>query len=54
MMQCFVYGGSFNHLDTTGFREAVSSQSWVAPSSVQLLLKNEGAEVFSLIPLTAT
>jgi hypothetical protein len=47
-MQSFVYGGAFNHMDLPAFREAVFSQPWVAPKRVQLLMKDEEEEVFSL------
>lgn len=54
-MQALVYGGAYNHLDDDEFAEFVSKQQWRSPQNVQLLLKHEFEEKFSLhiVPLAS-
>ncbi|HZR17360.1 MAG TPA: hypothetical protein VFE51_08535 [Verrucomicrobiae bacterium] len=47
-MQCFVYGGAFNFLDADEFIKLVLSQEWKMPEAVQLLIKNEEEDAFTM------
>jgi len=47
-MQAFVYGGAFNFLDVEDFIKVVLSQEWKMPQAVQLLVKKEEDEAFTM------
>jgi hypothetical protein len=47
-MSAHLYGGGFRHLDIEGFIAAVQAQQWKDPTNVQLFLKSESDEQFSL------
>jgi len=48
IMGSHVYGGAFNFILVDEFIEFVTSQSWLFPASVQLLIKDEMEEKFTL------
>ena len=50
-MTAHLYGGGFKHLDVDGFIADVRDQAWKDPANVQLFLKSESDEQFSLYPL---
>ena len=43
-----IWSGAYNWLDVPEFVKAVKSANWAFPSDVQLLIKEEGGELFSL------
>jgi hypothetical protein len=43
-----IWAGAYNWLDIPEFIKAVKSASWMYPSDVQLLIKEEGDDLFSL------
>jgi len=47
-MQALVYGGAFNFLDEDGFLKVVRQQRWLSPHNVQLLMKSEMEERFTM------
>ena len=47
-MQSSVYGGAFNMLKIEEFVQLVKSQPWVEPENVQLLIKDEQEERFTI------
>jgi hypothetical protein len=47
-MSAHLYGGGFKHFDIEGFIAAVQAQQWKDPANVQLFLKSESDEQFSL------
>jgi len=47
-MLCEIYGGSFDGLAPEEFRKVVFSQAWRVPEYVQLLLKHEEEDVFTM------
>lgn len=47
-MQSRVYGGAFNFLTIDEFIKVVKAQAWREPHNVQLLIKNEEDEKFTL------
>jgi hypothetical protein len=47
-MQCLVYGGAFNFLQTDEFIKVVLSQAWKMPQAVQLLIKQEEEAAFTM------
>lgn len=47
-MAANLYGGGFNHFDIEGFIAAVQAQQWRDPDNVQLFLKSESDQRFSL------
>lgn len=50
-MDANLYGGGFNHFDIEGFIAAVRAQAWKNRAKVQLWVKDEEEEVFTLINL---
>ena len=50
-MSAHVYGGGFKHFDVNGFIADVQAQAWKDPLNVQLFLKSDSDERFSLHPL---
>ena len=50
-MSANLYGGGFNYFDINAFISVVQDQEWNDPINVQLLLKSESDEQFSLIPM---
>ena len=47
-MEANVYGGGFKHFDIEDFIELVAAQPWQDPDNVQLFLKAESAEHFTV------
>jgi hypothetical protein len=47
-MQACVYGGAFNYLKVDKFIQVVKNQSWENREHVQLLLKNEEEDHFTM------
>ncbi len=47
-MQCHVYGGAFDFMETDEFVSLVLSQNWKRPESVMLLTKQEEQDVFTV------
>jgi len=50
-MSAHLYGGGFNHFDIESFIASVEAQQWKDPANVQLFLKSESDEQFSLYPI---
>ena len=48
-MSANLYGGGFNHMDIEEFGEIVKKQEWHDPASVQLFIKGEEDEKFTLL-----
>lgn len=51
-MTACVYGGAYNFLRISEFIEVVTTQPWREPRSVQLLLKDEPDERFTMYALS--
>jgi hypothetical protein len=47
-MQAEVWGGAFNHLDIEDFLECVKEQPWHKPERVQVMVKDEEEDTFTL------
>lgn len=47
-MQCDVYMGAFNNLDIDDFLEVFDSIEWEEPECVQLLVKGEHEDLFTI------
>jgi hypothetical protein len=50
-MQSCIHGGAFNYLKVHEFIEIVKSQEWLYPQGVQLLIKEEQDEIFTMYKL---
>jgi hypothetical protein len=50
-MSANLYGGGFNHLDIEKFAAVIKDQEWHDPANVQLFIKGEEDEKFTLLPL---
>ena len=50
-MHANLYGGGYKHFDIERFIEAVEGQEWKDRANVQLWVKGEGEESFTLIKL---
>jgi hypothetical protein len=50
-MAANLYGGGFNHLDIEGLIATVKSQDWKERADVQLWVKGEWEQSFTLVPL---
>jgi hypothetical protein len=47
-MQGYVYGGAFYFMDVEAFVRAVFSQKWKKPEAVQLFIKDQEPNVFTI------
>lgn len=46
-LDCEIFVGAFNYLNVEGFADLVFSLSWEWPDEVQILVKNQDADLFS-------
>ncbi len=51
-MQANLYGGSFKHFDMEKFMETVKMQEWHDPDQVQIFIKGEEDQQFTLLGLS--
>ena len=48
-MSAYLYGGGFKHFDIEGFLEIVKNQSWHDPDNLQVFIKGEEDQNFTVL-----
>ena len=52
-MECGVYGGAFNYLNTPAFMDAMRAQAWNDPKNVRVLVQGQNEDHFSVYTVGA-